>query len=377
MAAGRIVVVGSGIAGAFASYFLARAGADVTLIERDQIGTQASGNNPGGLNPLYGAGIPGPLQALALEGFRLHLDHWDEIRQRAQLDFSGRRKKRLNLALDDDDLGHLERMQETYDSTPGFSARWVEPAELRALEPRLRSDIVRGLLAEGDARVEAAAYTRAVARAAQDLGATLVTAAADGVDTRGDRVIGVRADVESIPCDAVVVATGPWCGEVARWLDLALPVEPVKGEMLLVEADGGGVQTDLACRDIAVYQTGTDQVWLGGTEDHVGFDREVSESARASILERVRQVMPVMADAHVQHQTAGLRPVTPDGMPIVGDAGGWSNVWLTLGGGRKGMLFSAATGFAIAELATTGETDLSIAPCSATRFAVDSTSAGP
>ncbi len=373
MAAGRLVVIGGGIAGSFAAYFLARADVEVTLIERDEIGVHASGNNPGGLNPLYGAGIPGPLQDLALEAFHLHLDLWHEIGRLSQLDFAARRNKRLNLAFEDADFALLERMKENYDAHTGFSARWVERDELLEIEPRLHPDVARGLWAEGDAKVDGAAYTRAVARAAQERGAAVVTGDVDGLETRDDRVTGVHVGSELMPCDGVVIATGPWCGRPARWLERSLPVEPVKGEMLLVELDGGVLPTDLAWRDVGVYQAAADQVWLGGTEDHVGFDREISEAARASIVERAGRVMPAMVNARVLHQTAGLRPVTPDGMPVVGASDGWSNVWVALGGGRKGMLFSAAMGAAIADLVTAGSTKLSVEPCSGERFAVEAT----
>src|SRR4051794_32027031 len=112
-------VVGGGITGAFAAYFLARRGVEVTLIERDDFGAHASGNNPGGLNPLHGPGIPGPMKELAMAAFRLHLEH-----------FAPPRRPRLQLALDDADVSRLERGKQLYDGAPGFSARWLDPEEL-------------------------------------------------------------------------------------------------------------------------------------------------------------------------------------------------------------------------------------------------------
>ena len=122
-----VVVVGGGIAGAFSAFFLARAGADVTLIEREEIAGQASGNNPGGLNPLYGPGIPGPLQALAPEAFGLHLEHWDEIR-RTGIEFDGH--TRMNLA-HDRGLGGLKWLLRRGTRT-GADPAILEDAESRA-----------------------------------------------------------------------------------------------------------------------------------------------------------------------------------------------------------------------------------------------------
>jgi glycine oxidase len=370
--AGVVVVVGGGISGAFAAYFLARAGAAVTLVERGELGGQASGSNPGGLNPLYGPGIPGVLQPLALEAFRLHHEHWDEF-SLTGAGFEGwRAKARLNLAIDDGDVARLMDMKANYDATPGFSARWVDRDELAAIEPRVGPAATRGLLAEGDARVDPGPYTRAIADAAFALGGTSLTADVQGLQHDGRRVSGVLVGSEVLACDGVVIATGPWCEAPAQWLDAAMPMEPVKGDMVLAEAPGGGVDIDIAWRDAAVYKTKGAEVWLGGTEEHSGFDRGISDSARDSILERVSRVMPVMQDARVVTQTSALRPLTPDGLPIVGMPGGWDNVCVALGGGRKGMLLGAAMGRAAADLLTVGRTELSIVPCSPDRFAARS-----
>jgi glycine oxidase len=365
----HIVVVGGGITGAFTAYFLTRLGAGTTLVERDEIGGQASGNNPGGLNPLHGPGIPEPMQELALRSLRLHLEHSDSVRRLSGIDFSQRRAARLHLALDECDLDELERVKEPYDSTPGFSANWVEGEGLLGHEPRLNPAFCRGLRTEGNAKLDSRAYTRALTRSAAKLGAKIVRGDVQGLNHRGRRVTGVVVDSGSLSCDGIVIAAGPWCAEPARWLGIPIPVEPLKGELLLARVDEGGVATDVVWRDAAVYGTGGDEVWLGGTEERVGFDRSASPAARASILDRVAQVLPGMRPLQVLQQTAALRPVTPDGLPIAGIPVGWDNVCLALGGGRKGVLLSAALGQAAAELIACGSTRVPVRPCSPERWA--------
>jgi glycine oxidase len=345
---------------------LARLGVAVSLIERDVIGAHASGKNPGGLNPMHGPGIPGPMHEVTLEAFRLHLDNWESIREASGIDFSPRRAARLHLAVDDRDIEGLARAKQVYDATPGFAARWVEANELAAIEPGLDPAVRRGLWTEGNAKVDSAAYTRAVASAAVELGATRLTADVTGLRRRRRRVTGVTLDTGTLSCGAVVIASGAWCAEPARWLGVPIPVEPVRGEMLLVDASRG-MQTDLAWRDSAAYGTGGSEVWLGGTEDRVGFDAEPSDSGRASILERAGRVLPEMRRVSVLRHMAALRPVTPDGIPIVGLAPGWKNAALALGSGRKGVLLSAAIGRAAAELLTAGETEVPIGPCTPER----------
>jgi glycine oxidase len=361
-----IAIVGGGITGAFAAYFLARRGAAVTLIERDGIGAHASGKNPGGLNPMHGAGIPGPMHEVSLAAFRLHLSNWESIQDLAGIDFSPRRAPRLHLAMDDRDVQGLDRTKQVYDATAGFAANWVETDELHSLEPGLDQTLRRGLWTEGNAKVDSGAYTRAVAGAAGALGATSRAAEVRGLRHDGRRVTGVALDSGVLSCGGVVIASGAWCAAPARWLGIPIPVEPVRGELLLVEASRG-VQTDLAWRETAAYAAGDNRVWLGGTEDRVGLDAAPSQAGRASILERAARLLPEMARARVLRQTAALRPVTPDGAPLVGVAPGWENACLALGSGRKGVLLSAAAGRAAADLLTAGSTDLPLDPCSPER----------
>jgi glycine oxidase len=370
MVAPRIVVVGGGITGAFAAYFLAGDGCDVTLIEREGIGSQASGLNPGGLNPLHGTGIPGSMQALACESFQLHLAHWRRIEQLSEIRFAFTRPLRIHVALEDADIPAIERLHALHSSTEGFSSRWLESAELFALEGRLNRSALLGLSAEGSAKVDAHAYTRAVAAAANALGATLESGNVAGLmGTRG-RAEAVLVDSRTIPCDGVIVATGPWGGDAAAWTGCHLPIEPLKGELLLVQTEQLPCRQAFAWRGAAVYGDGSPVVWLGGNEERAGFDRTPTKAARAFILEQVKRLMPGLHVAAIVKQTAALRPVTSDDMPVIGLAPGWTNVGLALAGGRKGMLYGAAMGLAAAELVTRAETRLPIAPCAPTRFSI-------
>lgn len=357
----RVAVVGGGIAGASAAFALAREGAAPTLIERHGVASEASSRNPGGLNPLLGAGIPGPLHAFALESHRLTMARLEELRARSGVAFRGGPVTRVHIALDSGDRADLEPMYEIQQATPGFSARWLDRGELVALEPRVAPDAVGALRVEGNARVDAAAYTRSVAAAAVSLGATFVTGDVIGLRSDGDRVTGVELASGVIPCDGVIIATGVWVEGPASWLGVRLPVAMHKGELLFVEIDGEPLAHTFARNDASIYGDGTNTVCIGGTESKTGFDTTPTPEARSEILAKAKRLFPAIETARVVGQIAGVRAVTPDRLPIVGAAPGWSNVWLALGGGRKGLLLGAAMGEAVGELATRGETRYSIA----------------
>lgn len=362
----KVVVIGGGITGAFATYFLARAGVPVTMIERGAVGSEASGKNAGGLTPLFGARIPGPLAGLARRAFDLHLQNWEAIERLSGRGFGGRINKRLDIAVDEQDVQGLQALEARYEEADGFAARWLDRQEALGLEPRLGENVIRALLAEGDAHVDGGRYTRAVAAAARTLGADLIFDEVLDIDARGSRVVDVRTTRARIECDALVVATGPWSRHATKWLNTPIPVEPVKGEMLLVEA--AGVAIDMAWRNAGVYGADGAHLWLGGTDERVGFDQIPSEEGRRSILGRVERFLPILRGSRVVAHTAGLRPSTPDDLPILGIPSSWKNVCIATGGGRKGMLLGSALGLGAAQLVTEGSTDLPVAGCMPDRF---------
>jgi len=310
------------------------------------------------------------MQALAWESFQLHLAHWRRIEQLSEIRFAFTRPLRIHVALEDADIPAIERLHALHSSTEGFSSRWLDSAELFALEGRLNRSALLGLSAEGSAKVDAHAYTRAVAAAANALGATLESGNVAGLMGPRGRAEAVLVDSRTIPCDGVIVATGPWGGDAAAWTGCHLPIEPLKGELLLVQTEQLPCRQAFAWRGAAVYGDGSPVVWLGGNEERAGFDRTPTKAARAFILEQVKRLMPGLHVAAIVKQTAALRPVTSDDMPVIGLAPGWTNVGLALAGGRKGMLYGAAMGLAAAELVTRAETRLPIAPCAPTRFSI-------
>jgi glycine/D-amino acid oxidase-like deaminating enzyme len=140
----------------------------------------------------------------------------------------------------------------------------------------------------------------------------------------------------------------------------------VKGELLLVELPEA---TDVVWREAAVYARNSRTAWIAGTEERSGFNDAPSDAGRRAILSGAAAIWPGVEKAQVLRHVAGLRPVSADGIPLAGPAPGWDNVTLALGGGRKGMLLSAAIGRAVAELSLTGATRLPIEPCATDRFA--------
>ena len=364
-----VVIVGGGAAGCAASYYLAKAGVKSTIIERDGIAANASGYSAGGLNPLEGAGIPGPLGPLAIRSYRMHADIAPELTELSGVDFGYKVISSVRIVFDESEMADMQITHDTFESADDdFSAEWLDAYQLREIEPRISADAIRALDTRGNAILSSHRYTLVLAKSAETMGAKVVPGTVTGVRTSGGRISAVLTDSGEISCDAVVFATGPWAGQVEEWLGVPVPVEPFKGEILRMKLDGPTLDRDFHSADVDLNHREDGQIWIGATEERVGFDRNPSEKARVESLRLAKNLMPAMKDAELVLHTACLRPLSPDWMPIIGNAPGWDNAYLATGAGKKGILISPGMGKAVADLITTGSTDMPIEGFGAERF---------
>ena len=353
-----VVIVGGGIAGCATAYYLRQHGLRALIVERDGIGAHASGLAYGGLNPLSGAGIPGPMHPLAQKAFALHATLGRE------LDVGYRRRATVQVAFTAEEAQALATQMRWMNTQAGFQAQLLRAEQVRDIDARLSPDIVAALVLQGTAEVDAALLTQALATAS---GAQIRKAEATGLVRDGDRVCGVRAGGETIACAFVVLAQGPWLGDV-RLLGKRIDVAPLKGEILRLKASGAPVEQSIGWAGNYLTTKPDGLLWAGTTEQEAGFDAVPSAAAKRTILHRVRRMLPGLSGLEVQRHTACLRPMAADGLALLGAAANAANVYVAAGGGRKGILYAPAMGEIIASLMVDGETDIDIAPYALGRF---------
>lgn len=368
-ASSEVVIIGGGAAGCSVAYHLALAGVSSTIIERKGIGSQASGFSAGGLNPLQGSGIPGPLGPIAMESFRMHQNLWGVLKDETGEDYEWRVISQIKAAFDESDLPDLQETVDLFAMADGFQATWLTPEELLDLEPRVAPDGLRGVYAQGNASLDGYKFTLALAQAAKKLGAKVRSGEVRGLEFSKGRVTSVLLEDEAVACDQLVLAMGPWSRKAEPWLDLYIPVDPLKGEILRLELPGGPLAHDISGGGGSLYAKPDGLVWCGATEDWRGYDHETSEWARQRIANGAARLVPEAVQARLVLHTACLRPVTPDWLPIIGQAPKWDNVYLATGAGKKGILLSPVIGKSLADLIVHGVTRLPVAPFHPQRFA--------
>ena len=345
-----IVIVGGGIAGMTTAYYLAKSGVPSVVVERDAIGSHASGFAYGGLSPLSGFGIPGPQAEIAMEAMRLHRELGKILLEETGIDVDFRVRSSLALAFTEAETLRLQAALSWQQQQPGYTARWLDVAEARRVEPRIADETLGATLVEGGGAVEPYRLVLALTRAAEQLGVRVRHGRATGLRRAGGRVTGVVLEREVLSCAAVVLALGPWSAEASDWIGVPIEVRPLKGQIVRLQAPGPPVVCSVGWGHNYATTKTDGLLWAGTTEEEAGFDEESTPAARDEIGAALMKMLPAMADAQVAQQTACLRPVASDGLLVLGGVPGFDHVYVATGGARKGILYGPAMGQAIADL---------------------------
>ncbi len=354
-----VVVIGAGIVGSMTSYLLCRRGLSVTMMEADTLGSHASGLAFGGLDPLHGIGVPEPLLDFSLFCLGRHRSIAREFQGATGLDPHFRSRDRLYLAFDDDDAEREQSDEAWMRQVSGFGVRWLDGDSVRRLEPKVNPECIGGLHISGMGAVDAYDLTMAAIRSAERYGTRLVAQRATGLEHSGGHAVAVTYDGGRIEAGTVVVAMGPWSQVVTDWCGAPVPVEPLKGQILRFRYDGPPFNMALNYKGNYVDSKTDGLVWAGSTEENVDFDEQPNSRGRDTILNDLAQMAPSIGPSRIVNHTACLRPVTPDGIPIVGRLPGWDNLYLASGAGRKGILWSVGMSQVAADLITEGSTQVS------------------
>jgi len=186
-----VVIIGGGIVGTATAYFLGKAGITSVIVERDSVGSHASGFAYGGLSPLSGEGIPGALAEVAQEGMRLHREFASGLQEETGINTEYRVRPSLSLTFTEQEVRKAQAVLSWQQQQPGYSVRWVDPAEARKIEARVSAKTLGAVFIEGTADAEPYRLVLALTRAAENMGARVRHGNVTGLQRQGERVTGV------------------------------------------------------------------------------------------------------------------------------------------------------------------------------------------
>ncbi len=373
-----VVIIGGGIIGCSCAYYLAREGVKVHLVERSSIASGTSGACEG--NILQWDKQPGIELKLGIASASLY----EGLSEELPLDIEYVRKGSILVAEDQGGLDNARRIVKSLRSE-GISCRLATRDDLLELEPNLASDIIGGAIFPEDAQVQPMLTTLALAQAAKNHGAIIQTfTEVKGIELSPERsVIAVNTTAGRIPTQAVVNAAGVWSNAVGKMVGLDIPVLPRKGHIVVTEPaanvvnckmmEAGYTQTveddekGLAIATV-VEHTRSGNILLGSSREFAGFDRSVDPHVISAIVARAIRFFPKLKNVHAIRTYAGLRPYTPDCLPIIGEVDAVKGFYVATGHEGAGICLGPITGKLITQMITGQKTDLPMEQLSLSRF---------
>jgi glycine oxidase len=364
----KIAIVGGGIAGCATAYYLTRDGHDVTLFERDSLASHASGFALGELIPAIGSASDDPYEVLSRASIALHLELTGLLADGGGRSPDFLRKPSLTLVSDPVEAESMRRVYARTASDYSLDIRWLNHGELSHIDARVSPIMLGALYVSEVYELDPYQLTLALWQAAEQQGAQLMNREVTAIAVSGDRVSGVVTSDGATDADAVVVAAGPWSSTMLADLGVIAPVTPLKGQIIRLDAPGPPLKIHLSWGSNYATTKSDGLVWIGTTQEEVGFDAGTTDVARDQIISSAVEMLPYLEDAELVRQTACLRPMTPDRQPIIDAEPGPDGLVILTGGGRKGIMLGPVMGVAGAALATGAEPPVDISAFSLARF---------
>lgn len=377
----EVVIIGGGIIGCACAYYLAQEGVSVHLVEKGAIGDGAS---KAGMTHIVTWEEPEIHLHLARESNRLY----QELSQVLPMDIEYRQSGSIAIVEHPEGMASfgetVRRLQDW-----GVKCQLLRAAELVSMEPNLAPDVGGGAYFEEDAQVNPLYATQAMACAAKERGAVIETfSEVIGIECTSDhrRVTAVQTVRGRIPCEKIVIAAGAWSGQIAKMVNLEVPISPRKGTLvvtapvpedlfrckILLAAGYMDSVREGASSGVAVaanvQQVKNGNLLLGSSRQFVGFDASVDPRVVSMMMKRNLRFFPALAKVTAIRTWAGFRPYTPDLLPIISAVDTIPGLYIAAGHEGIGITEAPITGKLISQIITGQTPDLPLGLLSLSRF---------
>ncbi len=389
-----VLVIGGGIIGVCTAYYLAERGIKVTLVERDEICSGASYANAGLVVPSHSVPISAP--GVVAKGLKWLLNPESPLYIRFRLDFDllvwlwkfwsscteehVRRSLPLLISLQNESLNLFEQFaseglafgfqrkgtmtvfntQQAFEEGVkeaeslkghGLNSEILTAEKAREKEPLLSEKVVGGIYFPGDAHLDPADFVISLANRATQKGVNILThTEAIELKSSGQRVISVRTTKGELRADTVVLAAGAWSPTLTRNLGIKLPIQPAKGYSITIQNPERVPSLPLMLNEVRVAVTPLNgRLRLGGTLELAGLDLSINQRRVDAIRRGASQYLPEIKGER-EEVWRGLRPCTPDGLPIIGRPSNLDNLIIASGHGILGISLGPITGKIVAQM---------------------------
>jgi sarcosine oxidase subunit beta len=363
-----VAIVGGGIVGVSSALWLARRGKRVVVFERGMIGAEASGRNGGGVRQ-QGRVLP------EIEIARGAAALWSDLDELLGRPTGYRRVGNMFIAKTDAEMDSLAE-QRRQELALGLESELIDAAQVRALAPGLADGYIGGKLCPTDGHAVPAQATVAIAEAAQEAGAELLSyTPATRIGVASGRVEFVEGGEVRVEAPIVINAAGPWAGTIAQMVESYLPIFPSRGHASCTAPVPHLAEPFViaASWDFSACQDADGRVQLGGGADRGDLSRfTYNKRPDSGYLERIRrragEVFPALRDVAIEFVWAGTRECTPDMMPIIGPTDGPEGFLVCAGFSGHGFCLGPYAGQLMSEWIVDGAPSLDVSAFSYRRF---------
>ena len=355
-----VVIVGGGVIGCMAAYELSQAGLQVTLLERGQLGSEASSASGGQLVPLHLAndGETNPLFEFHRASTYLFDDLVPELEDASDVRMGYERNGVLRVAEGENERDRLKQTFTAWQRNVGMPVSWLDVDELHRLEPGLGPRVLGGIFSPDERTLSSAHLVEAIGRILRDRGVDVREGTpATGIQHRDQHIQAVETLQGDIQTPELVLAAGAWTGLCSQWFDLTIPITPLRGQMVAVRPQTPILGTTTVSYNGAITPRPDGTVTAGATTEDVGFDDRTTVDGIRGILKILPRLVPALADATFVRSWSGLRPWSADGLPLIGRLPEWTGVTFASGHGKHGISGAPATGRAVRHLIVDGQAE--------------------
>jgi glycine oxidase len=364
-----VIIIGGGVIGASIAYHLSQHKKKVLLIEKNQIGQQASRAAAGMLGLQTELQVNSPLFALGKASIEIFRDLIPFLEEKTNIPLHFNQTGLLRISLTEaewDDLCEQQKIQ----SQLGLTCQLLSKTEVKRLEPSV-SDKITGGFYVPNGQLEAPNLTPALIQAAQKNGLKFMehTSVERFIIHQG-QVCGVKTErQEEFYAENVVLTIGA-CTNQLLPADLHFPLYPVKGEAMMVKLTKSCLSHTLFTKDVYLVPKAGNRVLIGATEVPHVWDRSISAQGIYSLMEQTQHLCPLLLNGQIDKIWSGLRPQTKDELPILGPDPDLPGLFHACGHYRNGILLSAITGVITNQILTGRSPDFDLTAFSPKRWRV-------
>ncbi len=348
-----VVIIGGGIIGLSLAQELALQKLSVTVLDRGQMGQEASSAGAGMLAPRAEMREAGPLAQLLLAGRKIYSEFVRQVSSRSGVGIDFRVSGLLLVALNLEQQVELDRRKQQQIEL-GLEVQSLSREETLRMERGLNPELLSALHFPEEGYVDNRQLVEALLRVCLQLGVRLIPECeALAVKAEQSKVCGVETTSEFFASERVVVAAGSWSGQIPTGLPYALPVRPARGQMVAVKMPELGLRRIVYGCDAYIVPRKDGRVLLGSTVEWVGYDKRVTLDGVQQITASALSLAPALRSSTFIECWAGLRPFCEGGLPVLGPAelGG---LYFATGHFRNGLLLAPITAKLLSEVIVTG-----------------------